>query len=152
MDFVSEMIATLGVAWAAAVVLEFLTIVVESAATDKSQQVEADADGEPPKNLAKTIVMFASSLSTVFLFVHVLFNAVSRGVYLKLLIGGVGVVAAIILVGGLMGSLLSRTPFQRFAASVQFPMALLALGVTLYATMPTVVTFSRLYLGVALPF
>lgn len=152
MDIVNDLIAALGVAWAVAVVLEFLTIVVESAATDKSQNVESDADGEPPKNFAKTIVMFASSLSTVFLFVHVLFNAVSRGVYMQLLITGVGVVAAIILIGGLLGAGLSRTPFQRVAESVQFPMALVALGVTLYATMPTVVTFSRVYLGVVLPF
>lgn len=152
MDIVNDLIAALGLAWAIAVVLEFLTIVVESAATDKSQQMEAGSDGEPPKNLAKTLVMFASSLSTVFLFVHVLFHAVSRGAYLKLLVAGVGVVAAIILVGGLLGAGLSRTPFQRFAQSAQFPMALLALGVTLYATMPTVVTFLRLYLGVTLPF
>lgn len=152
MDIVNEMIGALGVAWAIAVVLEFLTIVVESAATDKSQQVEAGPDGEPPKNLAKTLVMFASSLSTVFLFVHVLFHAVSAGVYRKVLVGGVGVVAAIILVGGILGAGLSRTPFQRIAESVQFPMALLALGVTLYATMPTVATFARLYLGFVLPF
>lgn len=152
MDIVNEMMAALGGAWVIAVVLEFLTIVVESAATDQSQQVEAGPDGEPPKNLAKTLVMFASSLSTVFLFVHVLFHAVSAGVYLKLLITGVGVVAAIILIGGLLGAGLSRTPLRRFAETVQFPMALFALGATLYATMPTVATFARLYLGFALPF
>jgi hypothetical protein len=98
-------------------------------------------------------MMFASSLATVFLFVHVVFMSRSSDGP-RVLFLGLGVVAAIVLFGALIGRGLAMIapPLRGLAAGIKLPLALTAFGVTLYATLPTTAVFLRTYLGVVIPF
>lgn len=141
MDFVEHLLGLLGLAWAGAVLLSGIAVILEGAALKtKAEEPETLQLTEPPPDLAQRILLHVTSLTPVFLFVHAVYLTFATPSFL---IAGIGAVLGVSLVGWLIGRGLAGLfpPFRKLARALHLPVAVIALLVTLYATMPTTVPF-----------
>jgi hypothetical protein len=141
LDLAQQLIAGLGWAWAVAAALEFLAIIAEGAAKERIDETrEPEAERESGQGLAAGIMLVMSGLSTAFLFAHVVFSS-SLAYEPILRFIGFGVVAFVVIFGTLVGYAAgSSGPGAHRAANViKVPLAVLAFGATVFATLPSIV-------------
>jgi hypothetical protein len=133
-----QLIATAGVWFFAACFAAFVTVFVEQAGAVRSPEEEGET-----KRAAAIIAFLASLLTPGLLLLHGFFLTATSDVSLRAILMSTPIAAILLgsLLGAIVGALARGTaPTMRKLA---LPLSLIALGLTLFATMPSIVALAN---------